>query len=214
MTSLLHFFDKDGDGHVDNNNWGSLGVGFSGGSTGPQGPTGPTGPTGPAGPTGPTGPTGPMGPQGATGSTGPPGPTGPTGPAGTGSDVFVFSNVGDTTIAGGTNSYIGRCKTLGSQIEAFVAMRSGAIRSLFASSYSQTITPPTFGNPPPPGVIINIVKNGAIITQLPIPNGATNGSQTGLNFPFVFGDWFAVNVRNDMSVALQNVSVYIDVEYS
>jgi hypothetical protein len=30
----------------------------------------------------------------------------------------------------------------------------------------------------------------------------------------VFGDWFTVNVRNDMSVALQNISVYIGVEYS
>jgi hypothetical protein len=30
----------------------------------------------------------------------------------------------------------------------------------------------------------------------------------------VFGDWFAVNVRNDMSVALQSISVYIGIEYS
>jgi hypothetical protein len=93
-------------------------------------------------------------------------------------------------------------------------MRSGAVRALFASSYSQTISPPPFGNPPPPGVTINIVKNGGIVTQLPIPNGATNGSQTGLNIPFVFGDWFAVNVRNDMAEALQTVSVYRGVEYS
>jgi hypothetical protein len=47
MTSLLHFFDKDSDGRVDSNNWGSLSVGFSGSGT--PGPTGPTGPTGPAG---------------------------------------------------------------------------------------------------------------------------------------------------------------------
>jgi hypothetical protein len=57
MTSLLYFFDKNGDGIVDNNNWGSLQVDLAtGGSQGPQGPTGPTGPTGPSGPTGPTGP--------------------------------------------------------------------------------------------------------------------------------------------------------------
>jgi hypothetical protein len=30
----------------------------------------------------------------------------------------------------------------------------------------------------------------------------------------VFGDWFTVNVRNDMAVALQNISVYIGIEYS
>jgi hypothetical protein len=98
--------------------------------------------------------------------------------------------------------------------EAIVMMRSGALKSLFASSYSQNISAPPFGNPPPPGVTVNIIKNGAIITQLPIPNGATNASQTGLNFPFVFGDWFTVNVRNDMAVALQNISVYLGIEYS
>jgi hypothetical protein len=48
MTSLLNFFDKNSDGIVDTNNWGSLGVSFSGGgSPGPQEPTGPTGPAGP-----------------------------------------------------------------------------------------------------------------------------------------------------------------------
>jgi hypothetical protein len=65
MTSLLNFFDKDGDVVIDSNNWGSFRVNLgSGGSPGPTGPTGPTGPIGPTGDTGPTGSTGPAG-QGA-----------------------------------------------------------------------------------------------------------------------------------------------------
>jgi hypothetical protein len=51
MTSLLHFFDKDGDVILDTNNWGSFQVNLGpGGSPGPTRPTGPTGPTGPQGP--------------------------------------------------------------------------------------------------------------------------------------------------------------------
>jgi hypothetical protein len=56
MTSLLNFFDKDGDGIIDTNNWESFRVNLGpGGSPGPIGPTGPTGSQGPTGPTGPAG---------------------------------------------------------------------------------------------------------------------------------------------------------------
>jgi hypothetical protein len=65
MTSSLNFFDKDGDGVIDSNNWGSFQVNLGPGeSPGLKGLTGPTGPTGPIGPTGPTGPAGPAGPAG------------------------------------------------------------------------------------------------------------------------------------------------------
>jgi hypothetical protein len=188
------------------------------GPQGPQGPTGPQGPqgaqgvAGPAGPTGPQGNPGPIGPQGlpgstgAVGPTGPTGPTGPAGPAGPGSDLLVFSNVGDAAINNGASNYLGRCKNTGSNREAIVMLRSGAVTSLFASSYSQTISS-TLGNPPPP-VAYNLEKNGSIIA------GATNNYQTGLNIPFVFGDFFSVNVVNNMSVPLNTTSFYVGIQYS
>jgi hypothetical protein len=100
MTSLLNFFDKDGDSIVDNNNWGPMLVNFGPGGTGPTDPTG---------------------------------PTGPTGPAGHGSDLLIFSNVGDAAIQSNATNFLGRCKNTGSVGEAITMLRSGYVNSIFAS---------------------------------------------------------------------------------
>jgi hypothetical protein len=222
MTSLLHFFDKDGDGRVDNNNWGSLGVGFSaGGVPGPTGPTGPTGPQGLQGPMGPqgpqssTGPQGPQGPQGIPGPTGPTGPTGsvgptgPTGPASPGSDLLVFSNVGDSPITINATNFLGRCKNTGSNAEAIVMLKSGNVRSIIASSYSQVV-----GGVGTESITYRLFRNGTQVASVTITQGNSNASQTGLSILFLFGDYFTANVTNNLGVDLLRTSFYVGLDYS
>jgi hypothetical protein len=153
MTSLLNFFDKDGDGVIDSNNWGSFRVNLGpGGSPGPTG----TGPTGPIGPTGPTEPTGPVGP---TGPTEPTGPTGPTGPAGQGALPIVRSgaihtepiNPPNTNITGSYAWYLlhtfqGIPNVHGVEVKIYML----ACRELYSSSqtpeFSLIIPTPFAGN--------------------------------------------------------------------
>jgi hypothetical protein len=188
MTSLLHFFDKDGDGRVDSSNWGSLGVSFT--SSGVTGPTGPTGPQAPQGPPGPTG------------------PTGSTGPAGHSYDVIVFSNIGDTMIIANTSNYIGRCKNTGAtRGEVIVMMRSRRVLSIFASCYNQT--PDTLEN-----ITYYLYKNNVQVASVVINRGETNAFQTGLNIPFLFGDFFTAKLVNNMIVNLFDASFYVGIEYS
>jgi hypothetical protein len=233
MSSLIHFFDKDGDGAVDQAHWSGLRLNFGpGGTPGPTGPTGPAGPQGPPGPTGPTGPAGPQGPQGQPGPQGPTGPTGPagaqgpqgqpgpqgptgptgpqgpTGPSGPGTDLLIFSNVGDAPIPASTTNYLGRCKNTGLTGEAVVMLRPGFVTDIYVSSYSQA--PPNNTNT----IVFYFAKNGSpptyptIITQ-----GNTNAHQV-VNIPFVFGDWFVAGVSNNLTTNLINASLYARVQYT
>jgi hypothetical protein len=226
MSSLIHFFDKDSDGIVDQTHWSGLNVGFTAGIPGPTGPTGPTGPQGPPGPTGPTGPqgpqgaqcpmgppgpqgdTGPQGPSGQQGIPGPQGPPGPTGPAGPGSDLIIFSNVGDSSILPLTTTFIGRCRITDTPPEAIVMLKQGIITSVFASSYS---TSPGAGL----SIVYDLFKNGSsIVATLTIIQGNTNAYLSGLNIPFVFGDYFTLRVSNNMNIPLPATSFYVGIEYS
>jgi hypothetical protein len=87
-------------------------------------------------------------------------------------------------------------------------LRPGHIETLAASSYNQVSN-----GSGEPGIIITLEKNNAILFQFPINNGTTSNLLTGLNLPFNVGEWFAVNVRNNMTTDLTRVSFYIGIVY-
>jgi hypothetical protein len=160
---------------------------------------------GPIGPRGFDGQTGPVGPTGPTGPQGPPGPTGPPGP---GSDMIVFSNIGDSQIPANTAHFIGRCKNTGAtRGEAIIILRTGRIVSVFGSCYNQT--PDTLEN-----ITFILYKNHVQVATAVINRGETNAYQTGLNIPLNFGDFLTAKVANNMNVNLFDASFYVGIEYS
>jgi hypothetical protein len=86
-------------------------------------------------------------------------------------------------------------------------LKQGIVTTLFASSYSTS---------PGPGlsIVYSLFKNGSLAASITITPGNTNASQTGLNIPFNFGDWFTARVTNNMNIPLPATSFYVGVEYS
>lgn len=158
---------------------GATGATGATGPTGPTGPTGDTGATGTAGPTGPagtvTGPTGATGATGAIGATGAPGPIGPIGPTGSmGPTGIMGITVGATGPAGpvGASGPIGPTGPMGPTGPVGPTGPMGPMGTIsYNNGNAILLTSGGVSIPPNAAVIIPMVNNATVPTNIPVIGG-------------------------------------------